>query len=88
MSVATYILLSNEIIFHLINGCIIHLNRNIYYRIMPPEMDPLFQAMSFFRRRKFEQCVEITTRLLEKNPNDQVKILHYKKQTLNAFNCR
>ena len=39
-----------------------------------PAMDPLFQAMSFFRRRKFEQCVEITTGLLEKNPNDQVRM--------------
>ncbi len=38
------------------------------------EMDPLFQAMSCFRRRKFEQCVEITTHLLEKNPNDQVRL--------------
>ncbi|CAF0939994.1 unnamed protein product [Rotaria sp. Silwood1] len=36
------------------------------------EIDPLFQAMSYFRRRKFEQCVEVTTTLLEKNPNDQV----------------
>lgn len=38
------------------------------------EVDPLFQAMSYYRRRKFEQCVEVTTVLLEKNPNDQVKI--------------
>jgi len=52
---------------------------------MPQEMDPLFQAMSFFRRRKFEQCVEITTRLLEKNPNDQVKILHYKKTNVECI---
>lgn len=37
-----------------------------------PDMDPLFQAMSFFRRRQFEQCAEITTGLLQKNPNDQV----------------
>ena len=40
-----------------------------------PDMDPLFQAMSLFRRRQFEQCVEITTSLLTKNPNDQVRIL-------------
>ena len=40
------------------------------------DMDPLFQAMSFFRRRKFEKCVEITTRLLEKNPNDQVNLFY------------
>jgi tetratricopeptide repeat protein 8 len=40
-----------------------------------PEMDPLFQAISFFRRRKFEQCADITTHLLAKNPNDQVKLI-------------
>ncbi|CAF4050138.1 unnamed protein product, partial [Adineta steineri] len=37
-----------------------------------PQMDPLFMAMSCYRRRKFEQCVDITTNLLDKNPNDQV----------------
>ncbi|UJR30893.1 hypothetical protein I4U23_018403 [Adineta vaga] len=37
-----------------------------------PQMDPLFEAMSYYRRRKFEECVEITTNLLDKNPNDQV----------------
>ncbi len=37
-----------------------------------PDMDLLYQAMSLFRRRQFEPCVEVTTRLLEKNPNDQV----------------
>ncbi|CAF4773366.1 unnamed protein product, partial [Rotaria magnacalcarata] len=36
-----------------------------------PQIDPLLQAMSLFRRRRYEPCVEITTRLLEKNPNDQ-----------------
>lgn len=46
-----------------------------------PAMDPLFQAMSFFRRRKFEQCVEITTDLLAKNPNDQVRMTIERKQT-------
>lgn len=35
-------------------------------------MDVLFQAISAFRRRQYEKCVEITTRLLEKNSNDQV----------------
>ncbi|CAF0833690.1 unnamed protein product [Rotaria sordida] len=35
-------------------------------------MDPLFQAISLFHRRQYESCVEITTRVLEKNPNDQV----------------
>lgn len=43
------------------------------------EIDPLFQAMSYFRRRKFEKCVDVTTTLLEKNPNDQVRIRLVKK---------
>ncbi len=47
----------------------------ISYRTFMPAMDLLFQAMSFFRRRKFEQCVEVASRLLEKNPNDQVRII-------------
>ncbi len=41
------------------------------------DMDLLFQAISLFRRRQFEKCVEITTRLLEKNPNDQVKFIYF-----------
>lgn len=40
-----------------------------------PDMDLLFQAISLFRRRQFEKCVEISTVLLEKNPNDQVNLL-------------
>ena len=35
-------------------------------------MDPLFLAMSFYRRRKFEECSEVCTELLKKNPYDQV----------------
>jgi len=35
-------------------------------------MDPMFLAMSLYRRRKFEQCVEICTDILSKNPYDQV----------------
>lgn len=35
-------------------------------------MDPLFLAMSFYRRRKFEECAEVCTQLLKKNPYDQV----------------
>ena len=35
-------------------------------------MDPLFLAYSYFRRKKYEQCTEICTQLLEKNPYDQV----------------
>jgi hypothetical protein len=38
-----------------------------------PDIDLLFQAISLFRRRQFEKCVELTTRALEKNPSDQVK---------------
>jgi hypothetical protein len=33
----------------------------------------MFLAMSFYRRRKFQQCIEICTDLLSKNPYDQVK---------------
>lgn len=36
------------------------------------QMDPLFLAMSFYRRRKFEECAEVCTQLLKKNPYDQV----------------
>ena len=35
-------------------------------------MDRLFLAMSFYRRRKFEECAEVCTQLLQKNPYDQV----------------
>ncbi len=28
-------------------------------------------ACSLFRRRKFDECVKITSQVLEKNPNDQ-----------------
>ncbi|XP_021361396.1 tetratricopeptide repeat protein 8-like isoform X2 [Mizuhopecten yessoensis] len=34
-------------------------------------MDPLFLAYSYFRRRKYQECVEICSQLLEKNPYDQ-----------------
>jgi hypothetical protein len=52
-------------------------------------MDPLFQAMSLFRRRQFEQSVEVATRLLEKNPNDQVRsvIMHFHKFSL-TYRCK
>ena len=35
-------------------------------------MDPLYMANSLFRRRKFEECVEACTEILEANPLDQV----------------
>ena len=41
-------------------------------------MDPLFLALSFFRRRKFEECSEICTQLLKKNPYDQVRNVEIK----------
>lgn len=34
-------------------------------------MDPLFVALNLFRRRKFEECVDVCTELLQKNPYDQ-----------------
>ncbi|KAK7028963.1 Tetratricopeptide repeat protein 8 [Halocaridina rubra] len=34
-------------------------------------MDPLFLAISSFKRRKFEKCINICTELLSKNPYDQ-----------------
>ncbi|XP_064624163.1 tetratricopeptide repeat protein 8-like [Lineus longissimus] len=34
-------------------------------------MDPLFLAYSFYRRRKVEQCVNLCSQMLEKNPYDQ-----------------
>ena len=37
-------------------------------------MDPLFLAYSYFRRRKYEPCVDLCTQLLEKNPYDQVSL--------------
>lgn len=37
-------------------------------------MDPLYQVISLYRRRHYEKCVELTTHLLEINPNDQVRL--------------
>ncbi|KAL7638214.1 UNVERIFIED_CONTAM: hypothetical protein RMT77_011839 [Armadillidium vulgare] len=34
-------------------------------------MDPLYLAISYFRRRKFQKCIDICTNLLEANPYDQ-----------------
>ena len=38
-------------------------------------MDPLFMAISLFRRRRFEECVKICSDILESNPYDQVSIV-------------
>ncbi|EDO48471.1 predicted protein [Nematostella vectensis] len=34
-------------------------------------MDPLFLSLSLYRRRKHEDCVEVCTQMLKKNPYDQ-----------------
>ncbi len=49
-------------------------------------MDPMYLAYSFYRRRKFEQCVALCTQLLEKNPYDQVKAIT--SQTLFGCQCQ
>ena len=36
-------------------------------------MDPMFLACSFFRRKKFQECVNLCNQLLEKNSYDQVR---------------
>ena len=50
------------------------------------QMDRLFLAMSFYRRRKFEECAEVCTQLLHKNPYDQVVcfLSNQKKVPLNS----
>ena len=53
-----------------------------------PQLDPLFQAISYYRRRKFEQCVEVTTDLLSKNSNDQVDLFFCRKRKTKTFNER
>ena len=35
-------------------------------------LDPMYMACSLFRRRRLEECVEVCTKLLERNPFDQV----------------
>ena len=36
------------------------------------EIDPVYLAASKLRKRQFDACIEICTRLLEENPLDQV----------------
>lgn len=38
-------------------------------------MDPMFMAISYFRRRRFDDCIEVCSRMLQKNPYDQVRQL-------------
>ena len=39
--------------------------------LMEKQLDPLFLARSYLRRRKFDSCIEICSKMLEKNPYDQ-----------------
>lgn len=34
-------------------------------------MDPFYEALSLFRRKKFEKCADVCTEILEKQPLDQ-----------------
>lgn len=54
------------------NGTVEEKKRNKMAGTGTMQMDPLFLAMSFYRRRKFEECAEVCTQLLKKNPYDQV----------------
>ncbi|XP_037550953.1 tetratricopeptide repeat protein 8 isoform X1 [Nematolebias whitei] len=40
---------------------------------MEVTMDPLFLALSYFRRRKLQQCSDICTKILQDSPYDQVR---------------
>lgn len=37
------------------------------------DMNPVWLAQSRLRRRKFDECLEICTPILERNPYDQVR---------------
>jgi hypothetical protein len=71
-------LLSNESLRDQNHGYLISLHRIIqgFTETNRLDMDLLFQAMSFFRRRQFALCIQITTRVLDNNPNDQVIIVY------------
>ncbi|MBN3271131.1 TTC8 protein, partial [Polyodon spathula] len=38
---------------------------------MGTDMDPVFLALSYFRRRKFQQCSDLCSQVLEKSPYDK-----------------
>lgn len=40
-------------------------------------MDTFYEALSLYRRRKFEKSALLCTELLDKNPYDQVLIIKY-----------
>lgn len=37
-------------------------------------LNPIWLAQSRLRRRKFDECIEVCTAVLDKNPYDQVRI--------------
>lgn len=37
-------------------------------------IDPVYKAMHLLRRRKFDECIDVCTRLLDENPRDQVRL--------------
>lgn len=39
-------------------------------------MNPLFEALSLFHRKRFEQCRQICSIQLRQNPLDQVTVVH------------
>ena len=43
-------------------------------------LDPLFMAMTLFRHRRFEDCLEVCNQLLTKNPKDQVRTIMSTKE--------
>lgn len=62
---------------------------DIYFWVLPVDtkmaMDPMFLATSFFRRRKFDECIEVCTNLLVKNPYDQVQFCCSRQSSLPSF---
>lgn len=48
-------------------------------------VDPVFLAMSRYRRRQFDKCAEICTEILNQNPRDQVSTESRLKLVLNLL---
>lgn len=40
---------------------------------VPAGVDHLWFAQSLFRKRKYDECIVVTTKLLTQNPYDQVR---------------
>lgn len=40
-------------------------------------MDPMFVALSYYHRKKFEDAVNVCSQILEKNPYDQVRLSQF-----------